>query len=74
MQDPGITFAVDAVTPAAQPLELVTDLEDHFGTAEARWTPARPLVNERGHNALVHAVHLAFSEHRRLCSRPTRCG
>ncbi len=70
---PGITFAVDAVTPAAAPLPVCRTheaLRATLGDFESCSDYHGAVVRKVYGHPLLAAVHLAFSEHRPLVLTP----
>jgi hypothetical protein len=83
IQQPGVTFAVDEVTPAAEPLpewptheavQYKLRVDTRRGEIESCCGHHGTVIQEVYYQPLLAAVFLAFSQHGRWCSRPTPCG
>ena len=73
VQKPGVTFAVDDVTPAAEPLPVCRAheaLRAMFGPVESCSDYHGTVVERVHYQPLLAAVHTAFSQHRPLVLTP----
>lgn len=74
MTSHAVTFRVDDVEPAREPLPVVHAHEalarQLGGKPEACWDYTARVVDVQGVHGLMHAIHLAFSQHRPLVFTP----